>query len=255
MAHGVQAAEQHPEQVLLVLFRRRPCRPGSARVRRLRPGPASEARWSTAAVTPARLANGSVPARTARAPSRGGHELVRVAAPQAAPGRRPRHPRAARTTYRRWWRRSRRQERAHRRHRAACVHPVDVTERPGRAGQAVIAGHIRPGPDDVAGRGDRHQPGALGDQHSPNCAAGSSPVAGVDIRPPHRGARPLGRLHPGPHVRVVVEPGHDHLVTRPPVAGQRPGQAVGQRGHVRAENHAVRLAAGQRGNGRAGTRP
>ena len=34
----------------------------------------------------------------------------------------------------------------------------------------------------------------------------------VELRPPHRRAGRLGRLHPRPHVRVVVEPGHHDLV-------------------------------------------
>ena len=50
----------------------------------------------------------------------------------------------------------------------------------------------------------------------------------------------------------MVQPGDDDLVAGRPAGRDRTGEAVGQRGHVRAEHHAVRVAADQVGDRVAG---
>ena len=131
------------------------------------------------------------------------------------------------------------------------VHAVDVAERACRADGGRDSGHIRPGADDVAGRGDRDQPGPRREQ--PGVLPGRQLARGpVDLGPPDDRARPVGGLHPRPHVGVMVEPGHDHLVAWPPARCQRRRQPVGQGGHVGPEYHAIGPAAGQVGNGAPG---
>ena len=136
------------------------------------------------------------------------------------------------------------------RHMRGGVHAVDVDQRADRVCGRGDGRHVRPGADDVAGRGDRDQPGALGQQVA---VLGGRQLSSrcVDFGPAHRGTAARGGLHPGPDVRVVVEPRHDHLVARPPAPGQRLGEPVGEGGHVRAEDDAVRAGAGQVGQGLA----
>ena len=61
----------------------------------------------------------------------------------------------------------------------------------------------------------------------------------------HPGPGPDRRLHPRPDVRVMVEPGDHDLVAGAPARRERAGQPVGQGGHVRAEDDALGLAAGE----------
>ena len=61
----------------------------------------------------------------------------------------------------------------------------------------------------------------------------------VEVDPAHRRTGPLGRLHPGPDVGVVVEPRHDHLVAGPPSLREGARQVVRQRGHAAAEDDAA----------------
>ena len=136
------------------------------------------------------------------------------------------------------------------RHVRGGVHAVDVDQRADRVRGRGDGRHVRPGADDVAGRGDRDQPGALGQQVAV-LGGGQLGRRYVDFGPAHRGAAARGGLHPGPDVGVVVEPGHDHLVARPPAPGQRVREPVGEGGHVRAEDDAVRAGAGQVGQGLA----
>ncbi len=124
------------------------------------------------------------------------------------------------------------------------VHAVHVAQRADRVRGGGDRGHVRPGSDDVARRGHRDQPGALGQQLAV-LAGGQLGGGDVHLGPAHRGVAPGGGLHPGPDVRVVVEPGHDHLVARRPVPRQGVGEPVGERGHVRPEDHAIRVTAGQ----------
>ena len=127
------------------------------------------------------------------------------------------------------------------------VHPVHVAERAHGAGLRGDRGHVGPGAEDVAGRGHRHQPGPLAQQRVV-LPGGQFPRGQVHLGPADHRAGPPGRLHPRPDVRVMVQPGHDHLVTRAPVLGERSGEPVGQRGHVRPENDARRVTADQVGD-------
>src|ERR1700735_2984211 len=93
------------------------------------------------------------------------------------------------------------------------------------------------------------------DSSSPNCAAGSSPVAVSTSAQRITAPAPAAARSPGParargrpprrDIRVMVEPGHDHLVSRPPAGRQGACQPVSQGGHARPEDHAVRTAASQ----------
>src|SRR5690606_4916823 len=81
------------------------------------------------------------------------------------------------------------------------------------------------------------------------------PGGWVKLGPPHRRAGPRGGLQPRPDVRVVVEPGDDHLIARRPIRGEGTRDQIGQRGRARPEDHAVGYAAdevGHRGAGRRG---
>ena len=70
----------------------------------------------------------------------------------------------------------------------------------------------------------------------------------LHLGPAHRRARPCCRLYPRPDVGIMVQPGDDHLVTREPVPCEGVRQPVGQRGHVRAKDHSVRVSAGEVGH-------
>ena len=77
-------------------------------------------------------------------------------------------------------------------------------------------------------------------------------IGRVDVDMAERRPRLLGRQHPGRDVGVVIEPGDDDLVTRPPGLGQRPAEGESQRGHVQTEDHCVRIStAEQIGDGGA----
>ena len=128
--------------------------------------------------------------------------------------------------------------------------PVDIGQGAGGVGPGGDRGHVGPGAEHVAGRGDRDQPGPLGRpaRRTGRPAARRWPGRPRPSAPPPRPGR---RLDPGPDVGVVVQPGHDHLVAGRPARGQGGRQPVGEGGHVRAEDDAVRLAADQVGDGPA----
>ena len=47
------------------------------------------------------------------------------------------------------------------------------------------------------------------------------------------------RQHPRGHVRIMIESGHDDLVTGIPSPRQGPAELKAQRGHIRAKDHTV----------------
>ena len=51
------------------------------------------------------------------------------------------------------------------------------------------------------------------DRTAATCSGFERQRAPIGLGEAHGGARPLGRHHPRPDVAVVVEPGHDDLVT------------------------------------------
>ncbi len=68
---------------------------------------------------------------------------------------------------------------------------------------------------------------------------------GVELRQPQDGTTVVGREAPRRDVGVVVEPGAHDLVTRRPVARERPREREVERGHVGAEDDALRIGAQQ----------
>ena len=111
---------------------------------------------------------------------------------------------------------------------ARCTR-VDVEPRPAGVHRLGDRRQVGPGADQVGGAGDGDQPGPAAELR--RRATSRVQLAGVrvEVDPPHGGADGLGGDHPGPHVAVVVEPGHHDLVARPPVLGHGAGQVEGQR--------------------------
>ena len=199
----------------------------------------------TAAVTPARSANGAVPVSkragtssdddaslsgrsvssrpgsATTAPTCGPGPLVRAGGVEVGPER-PHVDRPVR----------------------GGVHAVDVHECADGVCESGDGGDVGPGTEDVAGRRDRDHAGALVDQRP---VLVDRQFAGVEVGvgPPDRRAG----LHPRPDVRVVVEPGQYDLVTRTPGRGEGTRQPVGHRGHVGAEDDAVGVPADKVGDG------
>ena len=79
----------------------------------------------------------------------------------------------------------------------------------------------------------------------------SWPVRGRNAHRPDRQAALARHLPPRVGVRVVVELGHDDLVARCPLAGERAAEMERQRRHVRPEGDLRRLAAEEVGEGLA----
>ena len=89
------------------------------------------------------------------------------------------------------------------------------------------------------------------DNSSSYWAVASSPLSRSTSAQRTTCAGTSGGLHPRPHVRVVVEPGHDHLVSRCPAPRKRLGEPVGEGGHVRSEDHPVAVTPDEIGYGSA----
>ena len=89
------------------------------------------------------------------------------------------------------------------------------------------------------------------DSTAATASAGELARRGVEVDPADGGPGGLGHLHPRPDVGVVVEAGHDDLVARCPVLGQRPGEVVGERGRAPAEDDAAGVGAEQVAEGGA----
>ena len=130
------------------------------------------------------------------------------------------------------------------------VHAVDVGQRADIVGQGGDRPHVGPRAEDVARRRNRDQPGPFRQQRAV-LRDRELTRRYVDFGPAHRDVGPGGGLNPRADVRVVVQPGDHDLVAGPPCVGQRAGQPVGQRGHVRAEDDALRVAAHEVGHGLA----
>ena len=131
------------------------------------------------------------------------------------------------------------------------VHSVDVDQRAGGVGGGRHGGHVRSGSQQVGGTGDRHQAGALAEQAG-DLLRVELTRRPVERGPPNRRAGELGRAHPRADVRVVVQPGHDHLVAGCPGLRERPRDVVRELGHRPAEDHAARVGAEQVGDGGPG---
>ena len=69
-------------------------------------------------------------------------------------------------------------------------------------------------------------------------------------RPSARSRRLARRQDPRPHVRVVVEPGHHHLVAGPPVLSEGPRHVHRELGHRAPEHDAARVGVQQVRHGR-----
>jgi hypothetical protein len=122
------------------------------------------------------------------------------------------------------------------------VHPG---ERPGIVRELAHAPGVGDGTDRVRRPGERHHLGAR-------------PELALQVREVERGVVvqrdvpdhqvPVVRdLQPGGDPGVVVQAGHQDLVAGPERARGGPGQREVQRGHVRPEDHFVRLAAEEPG--------
>ena len=131
------------------------------------------------------------------------------------------------------------------------VHAVHGQQGAGPVHQRGDLGDGRPGADQVRGAGDRDQPGALG-EHLGDVVGGELAGGRVEGGPAHGRADRLGGAHPGADVRVVVEPGDDHLVAGTPAGGQRAGEVEGELGGAAAEDDAARIGAQQVGDRRPG---
>jgi len=122
------------------------------------------------------------------------------------------------------------------------VHPG---ERPGVVRELAYPPGVGDGPDRVRGPGERHHLGAR-------------PELALQVREVERGVvvqrdvpddqvPVVSDLQPGGDPGVVVQAGHQDLVAGPERPGGGPGQREVQRGHVRPEDHLVRLAAEEPG--------
>ena len=98
---------------------------------------------------------------------------------------------------------------------------------------------------------DRDQPGRAGDQTLP---LPGRQLAGldVDLGPLDLGAIAIRRAQPRRDVRLVVEPGHHHLVAEADPRRRRVGQRRQQDRAVGAEHHAPRIGVDQIGHRLAG---
>ena len=108
------------------------------------------------------------------------------------------------------------------------VHAVDVE--PGAGGVDAVGDRreVGHGADQVGGRGDRDEPGAVGEQRRDRSARRRARRSPGRSRPSARSRRPRSRGdHPRPDVGVVVEPGDHDLVAGPPAAA--PGCGPGRR--------------------------
>ncbi len=73
----------------------------------------------------------------------------------------------------------------------------------------------------------------------------------IEADPANAGPLPLGCLHPGPDVAVVVEPGHHHLIPRAPARGEVAGEVVGELRCAAPVDDAGRIDVQEVGHGRA----
>ena len=131
----------------------------------------------------------------------------------------------------------------------ACT-PSTQCSAPTSCARSAISATGGRGADQVGCRGGGDQPGALADRGGDGIRRQLTGRR-VEVDPAHGGAHRLGRLHPRPDVGVVVEPGHDHLVARPPALRQGPREVVGERGGAAAEHDAARVGPEQVGQGGA----
>ena len=124
------------------------------------------------------------------------------------------------------------------------VHRVRPRKRADAVRGRCDAAGIRNRPDRVRCQRERHHAGALSDQL----------LEGVDVErhvlgPQRRGAHHQvvirGHHEPGRDVRVVVERGHDDLVSWRHRAGHGMRELEVERRHVRSERDAIHLAAGE----------
>ena len=125
------------------------------------------------------------------------------------------------------------------------VHGVDVDAGARRVREPRHGRHVGHRADDVARRGERHPPRALREHRGHRVGLHRQPL-GVRLDDAQRRTRPLRRELPRADVRVVVEAGDDELVAGTQPAGDRAGEAEGQRAHARSEHDALGVGAEQR---------
>ena len=98
---------------------------------------------------------------------------------------------------------------------------------------------------------ERDQPRPIGERGVERVEVERDVVV-ADVDPAHGGARVLGREHPRPDVRVVVELRDDDLVAGPERAAERPREVQQQRRRVRPEHDLAGVGARDVGGGAAG---
>ena len=118
------------------------------------------------------------------------------------------------------------------------VDGVDPRERPCRVGELRDARHVRQRPYGVRRPRERDDARPLAELSLEVGEVERAVVA--DVGEPHDEVVVAGELEPRRGVRVVVEPRHDDLVARAPLAGRRPGEGEVERRHVRAEHDLLR---------------
>ena len=128
------------------------------------------------------------------------------------------------------------------------VHPVDVGESPHLVRLRADLFHLGSRADQVARRRDGDEPCPLRKQ-AVVLACIKLAARGVDLGEANERARARRGLNPGPNVRIVVQPRHDDFVALSPASRQHLCQAVGERCHVRPEDHTRRLASHEVGDG------
>ena len=119
---------------------------------------------------------------------------------------------------------------------------IDVRAGAGISGECAQGGDVRGGADDVRRGGEDDPPGAVGHDGGDVLGLENQRVP-VGLGEAHGGARPLRCQHPGSNIAVVVEPGHDDLVTRAEGSADGRREPHRERGHRLAEDDAVRPGA------------
>ena len=128
------------------------------------------------------------------------------------------------------------------------VHPVDRDEGADRLRSCHEVGGRRDRPDGVGGERERDQLRARRQSGLEGLDVDRD-VFIADVHPPHGGTRVGRGQHPRADVRVVVQPGHDHLVLRTERLREGTRDMEQQRRRVRTEDDLVRVGAGEVGRG------
>ena len=122
------------------------------------------------------------------------------------------------------------------------MYAVDGDQRPDRLCPCGQIGGRRHGAEGVGGEREGDELRAIGQLRVERIEIQRA-VVGPDVHPTDGGARITRGEQPRPDVRVVVQPCHDDLVSRPPRPSDRARQMQQQRRRVLAEDHLARVAA------------